>query len=305
MNTVLLFPGQGAQIPGMLHSLGKHPVVEETLHEISEALKSDVRGFDSPEALKLTVPVQLALLAAGVATARTLQRSGLEPSAVAGLSVGAFSAAVAADAISLADAVTLVRSRAEQMEHLFPVGYGLAAIVGLSEKQVSRLVELAYTNQNPVFVANINAPGQIVIAGSIDGMKKVLDDARSQGARKAEHLDVSVPSHCPLLQPIADSLHAQLGSMSVSNPKVPYIANVTARAIRTAQGVARDLADNIAHGVRWHDATIVAHELGCDLLLEMPPGHTLRDLAQENIPNISAYSITNDNFDHVLKLAAS
>jgi malonate decarboxylase epsilon subunit len=136
-------------------------------------------------------------------------------------------------------------------------------------------------------------------------MKKVLDDARSQGARKAEFLNVSVPSHCSLMQPIADSLLAQLGSMSVSDPKVPYIANVTARAIRTAQGVARDLADNIAHGVRWHDATVVAHELGCDLFLEMPPGHTLRDLAQENIPGISAYSMTNDNFDHVLKVAAS
>jgi malonate decarboxylase epsilon subunit len=289
----------------MLHTLGNHPAVEETLNEISQALEYDVRAFDSPEALKSTVPVQLAFLAAGVASARALRRDGLEPSAVAGLSVGAFSAAVSVDAISLADAVTLVRSRAEQMEQMYPVGYGLAAIVGLIEKHVSRLVELAYTNENPVFVANINAPRQIVIAGSIDGMKKVLDDARSQGARKAEFLNVSVPSHCSLMQPIADSLLAQLGSMSVSDPKVPYIANVTARAIRTAQGVARDLADNIAHGVRWHDATVVAHELGCDLFLEMPPGHTLRDLAQENIPGISAYSMTNDNFDHVLKLAAS
>ncbi len=288
----------------MLHTLGKLPAVEETLHEISEALGCDVRTFDSPEALKLTVPVQLALLAAGVATARTLQRSGLEASAVAGLSVGAFPAAVAADAISLADAVTLVRSRAEQMEHLYPAGYGLAAIVGLNEKQVSRIVELAYSNENPVFVANINAPRQIVIAGSIDGMKKVLDDARSQGARKAELLDVSVPSHCSLMQPIADSLRVQLGSMAVRDPKVPYIGNVNGRALRSAQGVANDLADNIAHGVRWHDATIVAHELGCDLYLEMPPGHTLRDLAVENIPNITAYSVTNDNFDHVLKQAA-
>jgi malonate decarboxylase epsilon subunit len=289
----------------MLHTLGNHPAVEETLNEISQALECDVRTFDSPESLKSTVRVQLALLAAGVATARTLQQSGLEASAVAGLSVGAFSAAVAADAISLADAVTLVHSRAEQMEHLYPVGYGLAATVGLSEKQVSRLVELAYTGENPVFVANINAPRQIVIAGSIEGMKKVLDDARFQGARKAEYLDVEVPSHCSLMQPIADSLRAQLGSMRVSDPKVPYIGNVNGRALRSAQGVANDLADNIAHGVRWHDATIVAQELGCDLFLEMPPGHTLRDLAQENIPNISAYSMTNDNFEYVLKLAAS
>ena len=93
--------------------------------------------------------------------------------------------------------------------------------------------------------------------------------------------------------------------MRVSDPKVPYIGNVNGRALRSAQGVANDLADNIAHGVRWHDATIVAQELGCDLFLEMPPGHTLRDLAQENIPNISAYSMTNDNFEYVLKLAAS
>jgi malonate decarboxylase epsilon subunit len=305
VNSVLLFPGQGAQIPGMLHTLGKHPAVEETLNEISQASESDIRTFDSPEALKSTVAVQLALLAAGVATARALLRDGLEPGAVAGLSVGAFSAAVAADAISLADAVTLVRSRAEKMEHLYPAGYGLAAIVGLNEKQVSRLVAFAFTGENPVFVANINAPRQIVIAGSIDGMKKVLDDAQSQGARKAQLLDVEVPSHCSLMQPIADSLRAQLGSMQLSDPKVPYIANVSARAVRTAQGVAKDLADNIAHGVRWHEATIVAHELGCDLFLEMPPGHTLRDLTQENIPNTSAYSVTSDNFDYVLKLAAS
>jgi malonate decarboxylase epsilon subunit len=180
----------------------------------------------------------------------------------------------------------------------------LVVIVGLSEKQVSRLVESAYTDKNPVFVGNINAPRQIVIAGSFEGMKKVLIDARSQGARKAEMLDVPVPSHCPLLQPIADSLRAQLSSMSVSDPKVPYIANVNARAIRTAEGVAKDLADNIAHGVRWHDATTVAQELGCDLSLEMPPGHTLTDLVHENIPNISACAVTNNALRRVLKLAA-
>jgi malonate decarboxylase epsilon subunit len=305
VNTALLFPGQGAQKPGMLHALVNHPAVCETLDEISEALKSDILAFDSPEALKSTVPVQLALLAAGVATARMLLREGLEPTAMAGLSVGAFSAAVAVESISLMDAVTLVRSRAEQMEQLYPVGYGLAAIVGLSEKQVSRLVESAFTNENPVFIGNINAPRQIVIAGSIEGMKTVLDAARTQGARKAEMLDVSVPSHCPLLQPVADLLRAQLCSMSVSDPRVPYIANVNARAVRTAQGVARDLADNIAHGVRWHDATTVAQELGCDLFLEMPPGHTLSDLARENIPNSSAYPVTGDTFGRMLKLAAS
>jgi malonate decarboxylase epsilon subunit len=289
----------------MLHDLIRHPVIDDTLAEISEVLGVDVRTLDSADALRSPVSVQLAILAAGVSTARAVQLSGVRPLAVAGLSIGAFSAAVAAEAIELSDAVRLVRSRAEQMEHMYPTGYGLAAIVGLSEPQVIRLVTEANTEKHPVFVGNINAPRQIVVAGSIEGMKAVLEMALLQGARKAELLDVPVPSHCPLLQPIADSLRAQMEAISMRDPKVLYIANVNARAVRTAKGVANDLADNIAHGVRWHDATSVAQELGCELFLQLPPGHSLRDLAQENLYDIKANAITPDNFDKLLHLAMS
>jgi len=305
MKTGLLFPGQGSQKPQMLHELVCHPAVEETLSEISEVLGLDVQTLDTPEALRSAVWVQLAILTASVATARVLQQEGLEPLAVAGLSVGAFSAAVAADSITLPDAVRLVRSRAEQMEQMYPTGYGLSAIVGLSETQVARLVDSENAKEHPVFVGNINAPRQIVIAGSNKGMERVLQRARSQGARKAERLDVPVPSHCPLLQPVADSLRSQLQSISVKDPKPIYLANVNARAVRTAQGVAKDLADNIAHGVRWHDATTVAHELGCEQFLEVPPGHTLTDLAQENLPEIQAHAITAETFNRLLNLAKS
>jgi malonate decarboxylase epsilon subunit len=279
--------------------------VDETLSEVSAVLHLDVRTLDTPEALQSGVSVQLAILTAGVATARALQQSGLVPLAVAGLSVGAFAAAVAADSISLSDAVHLVRARAEQMEQMYPVGYGLSAIVGLSEAQVAKLVDAAHTKEHPVFVGNINAPRQIVIAGSNEGMERVLQQAREQGARKAERLDVPVPSHCSVLQPVADSLRKQLQSVSVEDPNPIYLANVNARAVRTAQGVARDLADNIAHGVRWHDATAVAQELGCELFLEVPPGHTLSDLARENLPGIQAYAITSGMFDRLLNLARS
>lgn len=289
----------------MLHDLIRHPVVDDTLAEISEVLGVDVRTLDSADALRSPVSVQLAILAAGVSTSRAIQLSGVRPLAVAGLSMGAFSAAVAAEAIELSDAVRLVRSRAEQMEHMYPTGYGLAAIVGLSEPQVIRLVTEANTEKHPVFVGNINAPRQIVVAGSIEGMKAVLEMALLQGARKAELLDVPVPSHCPLLQPIADSLRAQMEAISMRDPKVLYIANVNARAVRTAKGVANDLADNIAHGVRWHDATSVAQELGCELFLQLPPGHSLRDLAQENLSDIKANAITPDNFHKLLHLAMS
>jgi malonate decarboxylase epsilon subunit len=136
MNTGLLFPGQGSQRPQMLHDLVRHPAVDETLAEISEVLGTDVRMLDSRDALRSPVSVQVAIFAAGVSIARALQWSGVQPLAVVGLSIGAFSAAVVAEAIELSDAVRLVCSRAEQMEHMYPTGYGLAAIVGLSEAHV-------------------------------------------------------------------------------------------------------------------------------------------------------------------------
>src|SRR5271155_5720797 len=123
-------------------------------------------------------------------------------------------------------------SRAEKMEQLYPVGYGLAAIIGLNERQVTAIVDSVHTAETPVFVGNINAPRQIVIAGSIEAMQRVLKEARRHGARKAELLHVSVPSHCPLLSSVADSLRLQLNSMQLKSPKFPYIANVTGRALR-------------------------------------------------------------------------
>src|ERR1700723_3977687 len=156
VKTAFLFPGQGAQKPGMLHELVDDPAVELTIDEISDILKSDVRLLDSPEALNSTVSVQLALLASGVATARALQRQGATCCAVAGLSVGAFAAAVIAEAIALKDAVILVRSRAEKMEHLYPVGSGLGALVGLNERQGTVIVDSVHTATTPVFLGNIN-----------------------------------------------------------------------------------------------------------------------------------------------------
>jgi malonate decarboxylase epsilon subunit len=305
MNVAFLFPGQGSQEPEMLHHLIAHRAAEEVLQEMSQTLGFDVRVTDSENALMSTISIQLALLASGVATGRVLIQSGVRPTAVVGLSVGAFAAAVVAEAISLADATRLVRSRAEQMEMMYPSGYGLAALIGLNEIQVSGLVKAVSSEAHPVFVGNINAPRQIVIAGSIDGMNEVLSRAVELGARKAELLPVSVPSHCPLLQPIAKSLREQLRSMQIRDPQFVYVSNVKARAIRSAVGIATDLADSIAHGVRWHDATSVAQELGCQLFLEMPPGHALSDLVRENLSEVEAYPVVSGSIDRLLKRAQS
>jgi len=303
MSIAFLFPGQGSQSPGMLHQLLDHPEVERTLDEVTAVLGSDVRGFDSEEALASTVSVQLALLTSGVATARALIEKGAQPSVVCGLSVGAFAAAVVADVLSLEDAVELVKLRAGKMVELYPTDYGLSAIIGLGESQVLSVIQAVTTDQEPVFLANINAPLQTVIAGSDVGMERALEQARRQGARKAERLKVSVPSHCPLLQPVADLLQRSVSSLQLRKPKLTYVGNVNARAMRTPELIASDLANNIAHGVRWHDATTVARELGCNLFLEMPPGHVLSDLAKENLPGVNALPVERDILPRVLRLA--
>jgi malonate decarboxylase epsilon subunit len=305
MSVAFLFPGQGSQIPDMLHNLPDHAAVARTLDEVSQSLNRDVRELDSAEALQSTVSVQLGLLTAGVAVARALFEEGVKPEAVAGLSVGAFAAAVTAGVLSLADGVRLVKERGEGMMKLYPQGYGLAAIVGLTEKQVSTLVEDANTEKNPVYVGNINAPRQIVIAGSNEGMDKVLKAARKSGARKTVNLHVSEPSHCPLLQPVADALRRSLKEIHLQQPKILYLGNVTGRALRSADAISEDLATNVAHGVRWYDTTSVLEELGCRLFLEMPPGHVLSELAREAFADVRSLAVGEISLTYAIRSATA
>jgi malonate decarboxylase epsilon subunit len=236
--------------------------------------------------------------------ARALLEEGVKPEAVAGLSVGAFAAAIATGVLNLADGVRLVKQRAEARVELYPEGYGLAAIIGLTEKQVSTLVAESFTEQNPVYVGNINAPRQIVVAGSNGGLDKVMDAARKSGARKAIRLDVSEPSHCPLLQPVADALKKSIEAIQLQQPKIVYVGKVTGRALRSAEAISEDLATNVAHGVRWYDATTVLEELGCRLFLEMPPGHVLSELGREAFPDVRTLAIGETSLAYALRLAS-
>jgi malonate decarboxylase epsilon subunit len=285
MSVAFLFPGQGSQQPGMLHNLPDHPAVSATLGEASTVLGDDVRTLDTEAALASTATVQVALLVAGVAVARALRAEGATPDLVAGLSVGAFTAAVTAGSLEFRDALSLVRLRGELMANTYPYGYGMAAIVGCDERQVIALVEQVSTPDAPVYVANLNAPRQIVIAGADHGIDAVLDRARAAGARKAERLRVGVPSHCRLLANVADQLDRAMATVPLLPSRFPYVSNRRARALRDTEGIRADLASNVAHPVRWHDATTVLFELGARLFVELPPGGVLSDLAAAAFPN--------------------
>ena len=300
----LLFPGQGSQTPGMLHHLPDHPAVHQTLQEVSTELGYDALTLDSADALRSTVPVQLALLSAGVATARALETEEIIPEAVAGLSVGAFAAAVHAQVITLADGVRLVKQRAELMEQHSPEGYGLTAIVGLKEDQVIALIMEANTPDDPVYLGNVNSADQIVISGSLAGMQKVANAASQAGARKVERLDVAVISHSPLLQPVADVLAQTLQTTGLGLPRMLYIGNIKSRALRTPAEIAWDLANNIAHGVRWYESMIILQELGCTLSIETPPGHILTNLAKQSIPDARSIALADSSLSYVIQQAS-
>jgi malonate decarboxylase epsilon subunit len=279
-----LFPGQGAQRAGFLHAL-EHPVAAATILEASDILKRDVLALDSEAALQSTVAVQIALVTAGVASARALSHEGIEPDAVAGLSVGAYGAAVVCGAIGFADALRLVERRARLMETAYPSGYGMLAIVGLNEQQVAGMLH------DEAYLANLNAPRQIVVAGSNENLERLRVRAVEQGARKAERLAMNVPSHCVLLDHAAQELRQAADKIAFNTPRIPYIGNRGARVLREAAAVRDDLATNLRYAVRWHDSTIALGELDMRVFVEMPPGRTLTQLANEALPDIATIAI--------------
>jgi malonate decarboxylase epsilon subunit len=304
MSAAFLFPGQGSQVPGMLHALPEHGSVRGAIEEACEFLGRDVFELDTAAALQSTVSVQLALLISGVAVARALISEGGEPTAVAGMSAGAFSAAVVSGALKFTDALRLIRQRAEMMSSLYPQGYGLSIIIGLTEEQVLDITRQAGSANDPLYISNINAPRQIGIAGSNQAMVRALAVARSRGARKAICLNVSVPSHCPLLEPVAEALKKEMAGMVLEKPRIIYVGNIAGRALRSAEAIAEDVSGNVAHAIRWHDSTAVLDELGCRTFFEMPPGHVLSDLAHDAFKEVRSIAIGKTSLGYAARISA-
>ncbi len=277
MSTLWAFPGQGAQHAGMLQALPDVPVVQTCLGQASVALDQDVRTLDSTEALQNTRAVQLCLLIAGVAVSRLLIERGHRPDYVAGLSIGAYAAAVVAEALDFADALRLVALRGELMQRAYPSGYGMTAIIGLDQACVERLLSEA---DGAVYLANINAETQLVIAGSDAAMAAVAERARTLGAGAAKRLTMSVPSHCALLDAPAGELAAAFATIELRAPQVRYLSSSSARPIRDPEALRDDLAYNMSRVVDWQATLVTAYERGVRLHLELPPGGVLTGLAR-------------------------
>nr|WP_312973564.1 malonate decarboxylase subunit epsilon [Pseudomonas sp.] len=280
MSTLWAFPGQGAQHPGMLHDLPAEPIVQACLAEAAAVLGQPLAELDSAKALQGTRAVQLCLLIAGVAGARLLTARGQSPDYVAGLSIGAYAAAVTADALSFADALRLVALRGQLMQQAYPQGYGMTAILGLDLNGIERLLAEVNGPQSPVFLANINAENQMVIAGSHAAMQAVGERARASGAGAVKPLAVSVPSHCALLAEPAERLGEAFAEVVLRRPAVRYLSGSTARLLSEPEALRDDLVNNMCRVVDWAGVLRTAFERGVRLHLELPPGSVLSGLAR-------------------------
>jgi [acyl-carrier-protein] S-malonyltransferase len=292
-----VFPGQGSQSVGMLDAWGDHPAVRQTLEEASQALSEDVaqliRGGPK-EALDLTTNTQPVMLTAAIACYRAwLAEGGAEPVAVAGHSLGEYSALVAAGALTLADALPLVRFRAQAMQEAVPVGVGaMAAILGLDASVVRDIcAAVALESGEVVEPANFNDPKQTVIAGSKAGVDSACERLKAQGAKRALLLAVSAPFHSSLMKPAALALRERLKTVAVTTPKIAVVNNIDV-AVQTEPEAIRDALVRQAFGpVRWVEVTQALRARGLTHIVECGPGKVLAGLVKRVDAEIQSMTV--------------
>ncbi|WP_118814151.1 ACP S-malonyltransferase [Neisseria lactamica] len=284
MSFAFFFPGQGSQSLGMMNGFAGHAIVKNTFAEASAILGQDlwamINGSDA-EIIGQTVNTQPIMLAAGVAVYRAyMEAGGKTPAAVAGHSLGEYTALVAAEALDFADAVKLVRLRAELMQSAVPQGVGaMAAILGLEDEQVKQIC--AESAQDEVVEAvNFNSPGQVVIAGNAAAVERAMLAAKEAGAKRALPLPVSVPSHCSLMKPAAEKLAEALKPVAIQAPKIRVIHNADVAAYDDADKIKDALVRQLYSPVRWTETVNALVSDGIAESAECGPGKVLAGLAK-------------------------
>jgi [acyl-carrier-protein] S-malonyltransferase len=280
-----LFPGQGSQAVGMGRALANtFPEALQVFDEADAALGEPLRDliFNGPEErLTLTENTQPAILTMSVAAYRVLVSRGLEPAMVAGHSLGEYSAHVAAGTFTFADAVRLVRNRGRYMQEAVPVRSGaMAAILGLGAASVERACAEAAQGE-VVRPANLNAPGQVVIAGSSPAVARAIERAKALGAKRAIPLQVSAPFHCALMKPAEERLTPELRALSTRDPRIPIVANVDAQPKVDAHAAIEALIRQVSLPVRWEDVIRRMIADGATAFVEVGPGTVLSGLGRK------------------------
>jgi len=282
---VFLFPGQGSQSKGMLNAFAGQDVVRQTLEEASDALGYDMAALirdDADNKLGQTEFTQPALLTASTAMLRLWrEKGGAEASQMAGHSLGEYSALVAAGAIGFTDAVQLVAFRGRAMTEAVPAGIGsMAAILGLADDVVEELCVSSSDENEKVWAANYNCPGQLVVAGHAAAVERMMIAAKEAGARRALPLAVSAPSHTPLMQSAADAMAVRLQEIEIHTPSCPVWGNAGATPEQDVAKIRAALVAQLVSPVRWTETVQKLAALGIMQGVEMGPGKVLSGLVK-------------------------
>ncbi len=307
-----VFPGQGAQAVGMGKEFYDHyEVAKKLFEEADEALGYSITKlcFEGPEEeLKLTANTQPAILTVSVIAQELLKENGVAPDIVGGHSLGEYSALVAAGVLSFSDAVVLVHKRGQYMQEAVPVGKGgMAAIIGLDNEVIGKACEEASKEAGAVQPVNFNCPGQTVIAGTTEGVKAAVEKLSAAGAKKAVVLPVSAPFHSTLMKPAAEKLAAELDKVSLSDAKIPVVANYTGKLEQDAAEIKQNLVAQADHPVQWIQCVETMKAFGADTYVEAGPGRTLcglnrridRKLKSLHVENIETLKKVFDSFKEV------
>lgn len=291
----IVFPGQGSQSPGMLDAWNSHPAVQATIQEASDALHEDLGRLireGSKETLSLTSNTQPVMLVAGVAAYRVwLAEGGPIPSVVAGHSLGEYSALVAAQVLSLAQAAPLVRLRGQAMQEAVPVGSGaMAAVLGLAAEavvQICKQVTADFVAQGAgevVEAVNFNDPLQTVIAGNKAAVEQASVRLKEHGAKRVLPLPVSAPFHSTLMRPAAEKLALALAEIDIRPPQIPVLNNIDVQIQSDAAAIRNALYRQAFGPVRWVECMLAIEKLGVGAVLESGPGKVLSGMAKRICP---------------------
>jgi [acyl-carrier-protein] S-malonyltransferase len=296
MKIAVVFPGQSSQSVGMMKGFAHDPVVERTFREASAILGEDLWALaaEGPEeALNRTVVTQPLMLTAGVACWRAWrERGGPMPAYFAGHSLGEYTALIAAGALRFEEALPLVRFRAQAMQEAVPEGTGaIAAIVGLAEGKLAEVFAEA-AHDEVLEAANLNSPGQIVIAGHRVAVERGLEVAKAHGAKIAKMLPMSAPSHCSLMKPAAHRLQERLASVSVRVPAVPVIQNADVASFDDPDRIRLALVEQLYFPVRWTDTMRHLQAHGVTRIVECGPGKVLAGLARRTAHGVEVLAVT-------------